>query len=300
MKYTNRMNFPKYIFDWLSADNYDHSKDDHAFSATTLLKPVKVHWLTARYLDGIESDVTERLSSCLGNAIHDSLEKVKTEGVSKEQRLKRSLKINNIDLTVVGKYDVLVHEKERWTLRDIKTTSVWAYIYGGKDDEYSKQLSIYRWLLQDICSVDSVAFIDFFFTDWQSSKAKTDPSYPQYRLIPGYKIDLMTFQQTEEYLKTRLFLFEKYRNVPDLQLPDCTLAELWATKEVFAVKKPDNQRATKLCDTQKEAEQYIANNKLKAIVERRAPRAKRCSYCGANNFCKQYATLVQQGLIESF
>ncbi len=298
MHYTNRHNLPQYLVDWLIHDNYDHNQDPLTISATTLMKPVRAYWLTARHGNELETDVSDLVAARLGNAIHDSIELVETPNVSKEQRTKRQVTIGNETFTISGKYDLLVNQNGKWILRDIKTTSVWAYIFGGKDEDYRKQLSIYRWLLQDTFKVEETAFIDFIFTDWSSTKARQEDNYPQQRIHPSYPIKLMSLEETETYVTSRLSEFFQFRDITDSALPLCTKEELWASEDKFAVMKPAAKRATKLCDSRNEAETYMVREQIKGYIEPRPGKVKRCKYCSASPFCSQYKSMNQAGLIE--
>src|SRR5688572_26521816 len=126
MKWTNKLNLPQYLVDWLTTDNYDYSTEPNTISATGLLKPVRAQVLSARHAGEIEMDVSEKIASKFGNAIHDSIERIESDNVSKEQRVMKKVSINGTEFTVTGKYDLLVKEGEKYRLRDIKTTSVWA------------------------------------------------------------------------------------------------------------------------------------------------------------------------------
>ena len=304
MQYVNKYNLPQYLVDWLTRDDYDHNSDPLTLSATTLMKPVRAYWLTRRHGDNLTVDVSELIASRLGNAIHDSIEQVETPNVSKEQRLSRKLEMGGISYTISGKYDIMVYDEstKKWTIRDIKTTSVWAWIYGGKDEDYRKQLSIYRWLaVATGVELEPVACIDFIFTDWQSQKAKTEDNYPQQRIKAGYKIELLSLEETERYIRERLENFFTFKELPDTQLPLCTKEELWATEDTFAVMKAGAQRATKVCETREEAEIYIRDKQIKtAFVEFRQGKAKRCKYCSAAPFCDQFKRLTEQRLVEYF
>jgi len=306
MKYQNELRLPTYVVDWLKFDEYDHSVDPFTVSATGLMKPVRAHYLAMRHADELEMDVSELLAAKYGTAIHDSFSKIQTEGVLKEQRVTKQLLVNGTTYTISGKFDILELQNNKWTIRDIKTTSVWAYIYGGKDDDYSKQLSVYRWLLNNNPllegkELNDIACIDFLFTDWQSSKAKQDPDYPQHRINPGYKINLMTLAETEEYIFGRVSMFDSFRNVKDDDLPACSKEELWSTEDTFAVFSKENKRATKVCSSEQEAQMYIVDKKVKnAYIEFRPAKAKRCKYCAATNHCGQFLELSRLGLIELY
>lgn len=297
MQYTNKLNLPQYISDWLQFDSYDYSDDPHTLGATTLMKPIQAYWLTVRHADSFQIDVSDLVAAKFGTAIHDSIEQISTPNTSKEQRVQRIFSLGDVPYTIAGRYDVLVSKDGRWTIRDIKTTSVWAYIFGGKDAEYQKQLSIYRWLLSASMAVEQVGYIDFFFTDWQSSKAKQDKDYPQHRILPSYKVDLFSLDETEKYIHSRLSLLAKYEFISDDQLPPCTDDELWTTNEVFAVTRPSAKKATKLCSTRDEAVQYIKDKRIQASIELRPSKAKRCKYCPCYGLCKQGQDLKKQGRI---
>ena len=146
--------------------------------------------------------------------------------------------------------------------------------------------------------VSNIAFIDFIFTDWQSSKAKQDPEYPQEKILAGYKIDLLSLEDTEKFILARLSLLDQSLNLQDDCLPFCSEEELWSTPQKFAVTKSGAKKATKLCDSLEEANQYINEKNIVGFVEHRAARAKRCKYCPAAPVCNQFDLLKTQGLIE--
>jgi hypothetical protein len=297
MKFTNKLNLPQYLVDWLSKDNYDYATTPNTISATGLMKPIRPTILTARHGDKLEIDVSELFASRFGNAVHDSIERVETPGVSKEQRIVRKLLIDDVEYTVTGKYDLLVENDGIHTIRDIKTTSVWAYIFGGKDEDYKTQLSIYRWLLSETHQVNPIAYIDFFFTDWQGSKARSEDNYPQHRIQPGYKIELLPIDVTEAMIIEKLILLKQNQDVPDDDLPECTKEELWAEEDTFALYKIGNKRATKVFDNKQVAEQYQEANNIKGYIQDRPGKVKRCKYCSAAPFCNQFKQLQEYKLI---
>ena len=299
MKFTNKMNLPQYLVDWLKNDEYDYNPDPNTTSATGLMKPLRVSVLTSRHGANLEIDVADLVASRYGNAIHDSIERVNTPGTSKEVRTAKKITVKGVEFTVTGKYDLLIDNGNgTHTLRDIKTTSVWAYIYGGKDKDYQLQLSIYKWLLSDEKTIGDMAYIDFFFTDWQSSKARTEDKYPNNRIAPGYKIKLLSSEEVEKFIVSKLEQIVDFRDVPDDDLPFCTKEELWAEDDTFAVYKIGNKRATKVCDSKEEADQYQLANKISGHIQHRPGKVKRCKYCSAAPFCNQFTQLMEAGLIQ--
>jgi hypothetical protein len=298
MQFTNKLNLPRYIVDWLMKDNYDHATSPNTISATGLMKPLRAQVLTTRHADKLVMDVSELIASRYGSAIHDSIERIDTPGVSKEVRTFKKITVRGVEFTISGKYDLLEEQNNVHTLRDIKSTSVWAKIHGGKDNDYRAQLSIYRWLLSDTHNINPTAFIDFFFTDWQGSKAKQEPDYPQSRLSPGHPISLASVADTEKAIIRKLEAIVEYSDVPDNDLPLCTDDELWAEEEKFAVYKINNKRATKICDSKIEAERYIRENEMKdTVIQHRPGKVKRCKYCAAAPFCNQFKSLLERKMI---
>jgi hypothetical protein len=298
MKYTNKLNLPQYLVDWLSNDNYDYAVTPNTVSATGLMKPVRAQILTARHGSEIEIDVSELFASRYGNAIHDSIERIVTPGVSKEQRTSKKITIDDTVYTVTGKYDLLVEEDGLHTIRDIKTTSVWAFIYGGKDEDYRTQLSIYRWLLSDTHNINPIAYIDFFFTDWQAAKARAEDNYPQYRIQPGYRIELLPVSVVEAMIRDKLKILLEHQDTADDKLPQCTKEELWAEEDTYALYKIGNKRATKVCDTNEAAQQYQQQHNITGYIQHRPGKVKRCKYCSAAPFCNQFKQLQEYKLVD--
>ena len=283
MKWTNKYNLPEHIFNYLIADEYDYQEG--TISATTLISSPRIWALKQLHKDELTRDCTDMLKIRLGTAIHDSLEKngaFSGDGF-KEKRF--FVNFNNFNIT--GKMDAVING----VIRDTKSTSVWKYVKKEFDD-YIKQLSIYKWLLhKNNIEVKDYAYIDFFFTDWKKSDALKSKDYPQI-LYAEQRIGLWSIEKTEQYIEDRL---EKFAFAL-VDLPECTTEELWQTEDVFAVMKKGALRATKCFTNEDEANAYAAEKGL--IVEKRAGKAKHCSYCDCCKFCTQYQKLKEAGLID--
>lgn len=297
MKFTNKLGLPQYLVDWLMNDDYDYNDAPNTISATGILKPIRASLITSRHVNELEIDVSELMASRYGNAIHDSIERIKTPGVTKEIRTTKKIMVDGVEFTITGKYDLLIEQDGIYTLRDIKSTSVWTKIYGGKDDDYRGQLSIYRWLLSDSYNINPIAYIDFFFTDWQSAKAKQEDNYPSHRIFTGHKIDLLSLEATEAMIREKLKLYLLHKDTSDDDLPECSSEELWAEEDTYALYKIGNKRATKVCATEDAAKQYQQDNNIKGYIQHRPGKVKRCKYCSAAPFCNQFKRLQEYNLI---
>jgi len=282
MKYTNKHNYPEYVYKWLATDDYDHNPD--VVSATGLMKPARMIALSKKHHGELEIDVSDLVASRYGTALHDSFEALDL-GEIQEQRFETTF----FGTRISGKMDLVLDN----VIRDFKSTSVWKYIKKEFDD-YTRQLSIYRWLLHRCESHIPVAEwgqICFLFTDWQSGKAKHDPSYPQSR-IATVDLALNPYDELEQWISNRLSAFKQ----AETELPECTPHELWETPTQYAVKKKGNKRAIKLYDSKGSALDAL---KTGQVIEERPGKVKRCNYCTCRPFCTQYEELKKQGKVEA-
>lgn len=205
---------------WLADDDYDFDANRKAISATSLLKPVRQILLRERLNETTKEtpDVSDFIASRMGHAIHDGMEKTwarkyrsalkklgypdhlidairinpkepeeDTIPVYLEQRSEKTF----MGYIISGKFDMVLEGE----LNDTKSTSVWTYVKGSKDEDYCLQGSLYKWLNPDKITSDTIA-INFVFTDWQRAMAKSNPDYPDQRVLT-HRVKLMTLQETE-------------------------------------------------------------------------------------------------------
>lgn len=289
MQYTNNYNINARIAAWLVMDEYDIVPN--TISTTTLLAPPRAWALRLVNKDNIIVDVSNYLSMSMGTAIHNSIERVGkiNDFDIIEQRFQATLD----GIIITGKMDYIENGK---ILRDIKTTSVWKFIHQDFDD-YIKQMSIYRWILdKNGIKVENFAVIDFIFTDWKKSDSLKGGDYPKIK-YQAQTINLMSLEDTEIFIRERLEEFA----FAQIVLPECTASDLWMDPDKFAVYKFNKDgskqaRAWRVCDTM-EAAQTICDE-VKGVVEIRKSKPKRCSYCNVCDFCEQYQDFIKQGLIE--
>jgi hypothetical protein len=286
MKFTNKNNFPEYVVQWLKFDEYDY--EPNTFSATTLLQPPRVYGLKVQNQDKLEIDVSDVIASRYGTAIHDSIEKVKLDNCIQERRL-RTL----IDGKVVtGKFDIMKRlEDGKYQLVDVKSTSVWTYIFNSKEEDYIKQLSIYRFLgHMNGYNVIKDAEIFMIFTDWSPSKARKDPDYPQTR-IKIVNLELWDIEKTRKFISERVNLLSKVSEMEEKDMPECTEKDLWAQKSTYELKRDGRVVAT----YKKKPSRILSDSSLE-LVERKGE-VKRCNYCNVRPFCSQYKKLKKEGRI---
>ena len=187
------------------------------------------------------------------------------------------------DWTISGKLDMAVDGR----LKDAKSTSVFSFIKGNKDENYRLQLSFYRWLHSDKITQDE-GDIQFVFTDWQKSMVNTIPGYPPIRIV-NHTVSLYSEEETETIIASKLEDLVRYQDASQDALPRCTDEELWRSEPVYKYYSDPTKtdgRATKNFDNL-----MVANNHLtekgKGIIKTVPGQVKACPYCRAFEICEQ-------------
>lgn len=327
--YTNNSNIPLAMAVWLMHDEYDYVKKEGYISATALMKPLRHIILGKRNKNAAPQDIEGKIPSALGHSLHDSIEKAwvngnhvtnmkklgypdsiiarilvnpskedldKFNGFAKpgeeavavylEQRATRTVIVNGVTYLVGGKFDMVADG----IVMDNKSTTAYTWVYGGKDDDYQLQLSIYRWLNPDKVVAD-FGRINFIFTDWQRASARQNPKYPQSRL--EYKdIPLMSDKETDNWVTEKLKLIQVHQDTPEAELPECTDAELWIGDPEFKFFLKEETyknggKCTKNCSTMAEAKEYQASKGGRGVIVTIVGKPKRCGYCPGFEVCTQ-------------
>ena len=316
MKITNNSNVSLTLAVWLVNDEYDYVDMPNYISATRLMKPIRHLILPSRIPPEKQtSDVVDYISRGLGNSIHDSIEKIwvnryklnlkklgypdavieririnpdeearKEPGIIPvyvEQRFFRKLG----KYTIGGKCDMIAEGH----VEDNKSTSVWTWIKGGKDDDYILQGSLYKWIAPDVVTEDFIR-INFIFTDWNKKDAKSIPGYPPHRVMHK-DIPLWPVEKTEEWIKNKISLIEMYKDMPEKDIPLCTDEELWLPDPQYKyysnpATAQSGGRSTKNFTNLIEANTHL-NQQGKGIVVTVLGTPKRCEYCDAFHACTQ-------------
>ena len=314
MKFTNENNIPLPLAVWLLNDEYDYINDKDYISVTGLMRPLRQ--IILGKMEGAKNDtmdINSLLAAKVGTALHDSIEKAWNRPLDRPlmalgyQHMIGKILINptpeeaaaNPDKALVymeqrrirefmgfkigGKFDLVMDG----VVNDYKSTSVYSYIYGSRDEEHALQGSLYRWLNPDIIFGDYI-IINYIFTDWQASMAKRDPSYPQSRSI-SKSIPLLSLEQTEQYIKNKLTSIIRETGLPQSKVSKCNREELWMGDDKFkyyADPAKTSGRSTKNFTSLLEANTHL-REKGKGIVITEKATPKRCDYCPVSEFCTQ-------------
>lgn len=308
---------------WLAHDEYTNGQDqfpgENVISATSLLKPTRQIVLAPRVsaAERVE-DVSDRIASRFGHAIHDSIERAWEKGykpamerlgfpakmiekvrinpapeelsddiipVYLEQRHHRRIKVDGVDIVVTGQFDQIINGE----LNDTKTTSVYAYINRSKVDDYQRQGSIYRWINPSLITSD-IMHIQHVFTDWQRSQARINPAYPASRLLE-FRTELLDLQTTEKLITNKIRDILNNQDLPEDQVIRCTDKELWKSDPQFKYysdpkKAAEGGRSTKNFPNYPAAASFCAKQG-KGVVVTVPGQVKACSYCPAFPVCTQ-------------
>lgn len=315
----NGINLPLAV--WLVQDNYDYVRGvENYISATGLMKPLRQMVLPARIPPELQTeDVVDFIARSLGNSIHDAIEKAWSGGrhvlalqklgypdaiierirvnptdeelrasneiipVYLEQRALRELIVDGKTYTIGGKFDLVAEG----IVQDYKSTSVWGWIKGTKDDDHQLQGSIYRWLNPGKITEDYIR-INYIFTDWSKAMMNTVANYPAHRV--EYKdVPLLTVAETEAWITAKIRLYERNKTKPEAELPECTDEELWRSEPQFKyyTDPAKTTKSTKNFKTLVEANAYMAEKGGKGIVITKPGEVKACGYCRAFAGCTQ-------------
>jgi len=271
MKITNRQNLPEIFL------NAVKPRLSTSWSPSAIARSPRQYWLNQRHFEKLSEDVSSRIWAILGSSVHAIIANHETTG-QKETRL--TTQIGDYEFT--GIPDLI----ENNIIYDYKITSVWTIVYKSFED-WENQLNCYSYLAsKNGIKINSISVIAIL-RDWQKSKAKYDPNYPQSQVI---KIDLPLWElgQQENHIRSSIELIAKEENTPDNDLPLCTDKERWKDPDKYAVMQKGKKRAVKIHMVETEANDH-AGKDIKYYVEYRPSTARKCEdYCPVKDFCKQY------------
>lgn len=299
---------------WLASDDYDfHPGQERAISATSLLKPVRQILLKERLTETTRDvpDVSDFIASRLGHSVHDGIESAwkrhyqtamtklgySDKTISRVRINPETLEEGDIpvylelrgsrkfkEYSISGKFDMVVDGE----LNDFKSTSVYTFIKGSKDEDYCLQGSLYKWIHADKITSDHIT-INFIFTDWQRAMAKSDPNYPQQRVLE-HRVKLMSLEETEKWIDGRIRELEAHADLPEEKLPFCSDKDLWRTPTVwkyYSNPQKTDGRSTKNFTEKAPAYAFMAEKGGKGVVIEVPGVVKACGYCPAAPICTQ-------------
>jgi hypothetical protein len=283
---TNKHSLPEAIIE--AVRNHEHKGG--TYSASMLSMSPRQVWLERRHDSEITVDVIERLWALEGTAMHKILEM----GAGAHDLGEQFIEIEIFPgVTISGTADG--YNGQDKVIRDYKRTSVWTIVYMSRIKDWTAQLNTYGWLFRKIGFEVEHLQIIAFLRDWQKTKAKLDPNYPQVHAAV-VNLPLWNEEMQLKYITSRVGLFEANKDVPDAELPTCTKEERWQDEDKYAVMKKGNKRAIRVFDSPTDAERLWKEKGEGHYVDKRPGEPRKCAdYCPAAPFCNQFQDELKAG-----
>jgi hypothetical protein len=277
MKITNRLGLPQTLVNAVKSHN--HKGAD--YSASMLCNPPRIVWLNKRHKDEMEEDVADRIWSLFGTAMHYIIEKGVAESEIAEQYFETEIEGKRLS----GTCDL--YNKDNGTITDWKTDSVWTLIYKSREHEREVQLNAYAYLFR-MNGIDPKKLqIISLLRDWNKKSALNGGDYPRKNIVIT-EYNLWDIDKQREYFTDCIKKFEWYRDVPDDDLPQCTMDDMWQQPTKYAVMRKGYKSAKRVYDNLQDAEDLVEMIDGGYIVKRESKRNRCEDYCPANKFCNQY------------
>ena len=293
-------NFSVPIQSALMNDSYDGGALTD-ISVTSLIDSPRIKKLRKLYSHEVTEDASRRIASLLGTAFHNLMEEHSPDEWIKEQRFYAEVN----DLMLSGQIDAVIPvaptqaKKLNVTgqnpviIKDYKVITAFKAQTGMKD--YERQGNMYAYLLMRNGYTPVSFVIEALIKDWKESFSLRDENYPQLP-IASYEYKIWDKEDLEKYVKERLGLhFPKDEDF----IPECSDEEMWSTEPKYEAKKKGHTKATKLFDSERDANNWIADQDHRATkgttfedwdINKRPIERRRCqsNWCNVSSFCDQY------------
>ena len=268
MNLTNVHGLPDALVNAVKNDPYTGGGD---ISVTKLIDAPRRRTLYKKYRELVVEDVSERIWSLMGQAVHTVLERAGTNALV-EERLYADVN----GWKVSGQFDRL-HLADG-VLQDWKVCSVYK---ASGDEGWERQLNCLRWLAHKNGMAANKLQVIAIFRDWKKSEAVRNPDYPQ-RNVMIIDVPLWSIEQAEGYVQARVQLHQASDQGVDV---DCTADERWYSGTSFALMKDGGKRAKKVAPSAEELGPVPEGH----YVQERPGVNRRCEgYCEVAPFCEQW------------
>jgi hypothetical protein len=268
MNLTNLHGLPDALVNAVRNDPYTGGGD---ISVTKLIDAPRRRTLYREHKDFVVEDVSERIWSLMGQAVHTVLERAGTSALVEER-----LYAEVAGWKVSGQFDRL-HLADG-VLQDWKVTSTYK---AAGDVMWERQLNCLRWLAhKNGYKVDKLQVVAIF-RDWQRSKAARDEGYPP-RNVMVIDLPVWSLEEAEAWILSRVVLHQQ----SDLGVEvECTEEERWYSGTTFALMKDGGKRAKRVVEIKEELLPIPEGHH----IEERPGVNRRCEgFCEVAPFCSQY------------
>lgn len=289
---TNKLGLPQPFVD---AATSKHKYTPRRYSVSDFLGGTCEAILKRRHHGESEEDVSDRLWSILGTAVHNILYNSKESDTQmKEVWASRKVETTNGTYDLSGIFDL--YDDNTKTVTDWKTCSVWKACFGDYSD-WRKQTLTYCWLLRGMGFDASNGEIVAMMRDHSKRKAMFDKDYPPYPVKKiAWEFTEDDFSQLEDDIREWFQTVSEQEKLSDDELTPCPDSVTWTKPETWAVVRDGNKRASKVLDDPDEAAVFCENMIEKTgkphHVEHREAEHTRCElYCSVSRWCvrKKYS-----------
>lgn len=296
MQITNKHGIPDTILRAIDKRNSEYNRGDVDRSVTQLIGSPRIDLLRKSHFGTIEIDASREFWPLLGSAVHKILEMGASEHTVIEERLYASLD----GWSLSGAIDVQEYFEDGVDIYDYKVCTVFSVNQNDGEGkfEWEAQQNIYRWLVETVKGVPvrSVSIVAII-RDWQNSGPLRDPMYPPAPIVT-IPLKMWTLQETEQYIRERINAHRMAEMVHAIggEVAECTEEERWYRGDKFKIKRIGGKRASKICSTQNEADQYMATLPEGYEIEHEKGSNVRCenNFCQVAEHCSQFAKIKQQ------
>lgn len=271
---TNLRGLPDALVNAVRNDPYTGGGD---ISVTKLIDAPQRRALRRKFADMVVEDVSERIWSLMGQAVHTVLERAQTSAMV-EQRLYAD--VGGWKLS--GQFD-RVHVADG-VLQDWKVCSVYK---AGGDEGWARQLNVLRWLAKENgIEVDRLQVVAIF-RDWKLSESKRKPDYPT-EAVKVIEVPVWGHEKTLAYIQERIAMHQR-ADAGDIA--PCSEEDRWYSGTTYALMKVNGKRAIKVSPVR---EDLGAPDRGYEIMERRGMNRRCEDYCEVAPFCPQFQQLKAQ------
>lgn len=287
-------------------DQRPPTEDPFEISVTQLIGPPQIRDLMREYWERITENASDRIWMADGTSLHESLAKHAGPDEWAEHAIRTPVMSASGQVwTLTGTFDHFT--KTAGVLTDYKRAGM-ATFFKGVKPEMEQQLNVYAWILaqdhewqdddpssptfeqwlpEGAVNVHALE-ITAIYRDWVKRRAKTDADYPQ-RPVETFPVDLWLPDEQGDFVLERLRAHEDG--------DDCSDADRWKDPPRYAVRKKTHKRATRVFDTEREAEDYALLNRPRQqwSVDTRTGTNVRCAdYCVVSPYCPQYQQIQEE------
>lgn len=300
---TNKTGIVKPLADAIKTLYGNHPKMDMCqYSATELLKSPKQVLLNRQHGDEVEKDLQEVIDAVLGTAWHKAIENIivsqADDSCIVEQRFKAPIMVStewgDKDINLSGGVDLIYRDNTGLHIVDWKTCKLTKLdkARDGEEDDWKRQLYTYAFLIEATFGERPIDGTIYGFPK-DLTNAEFSMEDPSKLKVQAIKYDLSNREYEKELLADIKTKLGDIYNVlaSDTEPRECTQEEMWQNPSSFIVKKPDSTRASKVCESIKDASAFLIEKGWVGkgyMIYERPSEPKNCStYCPGFKWCKQ-------------